>query len=549
MVDKQTESLRQTNLNLEQEIKRRRETEISLNDAKQAAEAASHAKSRFLANTSHEIRTPLNGIIGITSLLKDTRLDDEQSGFVETIRASGDLLLGLISNILDLSKIESQALELESAPFDLKRTIDQCIEIASPEAIRKGINIVSYIPEKIPTTYTGDSTRFRQILLNLLNNAVKFTSEGGVMLIVSTDQTDEGKEALFFSIRDTGICIPNEAMQRIFKAFSQVDSSTTRKYGGTGLGLAICQSLTKLMGGGINVHSEQGQGSNFTFWLPLKSGETHSTDHTPPFASKRVIYLGGHEALRPVTISQLDDWGMQVEQFPNAQHDQAFRESDLVIVDCHDLPVSSTLTVDTLINQKGVPEERILLLHPHSHLQRDHKSRIECLLQPTSMEQLRKCFQNIFSNKLTPEPDSKVTPPTPKRAAQKNVLRILIAEDNEVNQRILQLMLNKLGLSCDIVENGAEAVKAYSEHRHELIFMDVQMPVMDGLEATREIRTLTSSACSPYIIAVSANAFIQDRDKGFEAGVNDYITKPVRIEDLENSMGLFYRRQDAMQDV
>lgn len=265
MVDKQTESLRQTNLNLEQEIKRRKETEISLNDAKQAAEAASHAKSRFLANTSHEIRTPLNGIIGITSLLKDTRLDDEQSGFVETIRASGDLLLGLISNILDLSKIESQALELESAPFDLKRTIDQCIEIASPEAIRKGINIVSYIPEKIPTTYTGDSTRFRQILLNLLNNAVKFTSEGGVMLIVSTDQTDEGKEALFFSIRDTGICIPNEAMQRIFKAFSQVDSSTTRKYGGTGLGLAICQSLTKLMGGGINVHSEQGQGSNFTF--------------------------------------------------------------------------------------------------------------------------------------------------------------------------------------------------------------------------------------------------------------------------------------------
>ncbi|MEO5684700.1 MAG: two-component regulator propeller domain-containing protein [Chitinophagaceae bacterium] len=519
------------------------ELAVSMNGEKKSrleAEAANKAKSVFLATMSHEIRTPMNGIIGMSSLLSQTALSSDQRSYTETIQTCGENLLTVINDILDFSKIESGKMELEEKDFNLRTCVEEVLDVFGSKAAQLGLDLVYQIDMNVPEQITGDVTRLRQILINLVSNAVKFTQQGEVFIKISQVQAKQnGETTLCFEVRDTGIGIPTDKLERLFKAFSQVDSSTTRKYGGTGLGLVISEKLVSLMGGSITVSSQPGVGSAFAFTIITRAGtKTVQTSVTGMLASlekKRVLVIDDNLTNRTILRVQLEQWKMNVvlacggpEALDILSGNNDF---DLVLTDMH-MPVMDGLELTKKI--KAIyPDLPVMLLSSlGNELDTDHKALFSSVLtKPVKQNILSTHILNNFRQTPAAMAGPQAAPDQlPANLSAQYPLRILIAEDNPINQQLAMIVLTKMGYEPELAENGQQAVDKQQDEQYDIILMDVQMPEMDGMEAARVIRG--KQKVQPIIIAMTANAMQGDREDCLGAGMNDYICKPFKPQDI-----------------
>ena len=616
-----------------------------LRDSMNASDVAAKAKSEFLATMSHEIRTPMNGVIGMTTLLADSGLTDEQRDYVDTIRVSGESLLTIINDILDFSKIEAEKIELEEQPFELRQCIEEAMDLLASKASEKHLELAYSLEDNVPETINGDVTRLRQILVNLLGNAVKFTEKGEVVISVESRSVHGADKRelheLQFSVRDTGIGIPEDRLNRLFTSFSQIDSSTTRKYGGTGLGLAISRRLAELMGGTMWVESEVGFGSTLFFTVLVYKAVLANTESLqgiqPQLQGKRVLIVDDNETNRKILIKQSENWGMEPIAWPGAAEalDWVDRGGiyDFALLDMQMPEMDGLMLAEELRSRDAVRERPLIMLSSVGNRIRAGGLVDAALTKPvkqmqlfevltnvtTTQERLRQLpedwnapptlpasgyendtptasnvsdfnesasdvrealhFPDVQAEDLSPShqeahnrdataPAStsranenlpaisagtevqesappEVSPPAPQPSidvslptasappsSEMQPLRILLAEDNAVNQKVALGILKRLGYVADVAANGLEVIKALELADYDVILMDVQMPEMDGLEATRHIRQTIPREKRPRIVAMTANAMQGDRDRCLEAGMDDYVPKPVHQEDL-----------------
>ncbi len=523
--------------------------------AQKEAEIANRAKSEFLANMSHEIRTPMNGIMGMADLLLQQELSNQSHEFAKTILHSSEALLTILNDILDFSKIEARKLNLEDVEFPLQETLSEIMELLAHQAHQKQLEILYDLAPGVPEWVHGDPGRLRQIITNLLGNGIKFTEQGEVVLRVSTEPRSNKASWLRIEVKDTGIGIPAEVLPRLFKPFSQADSSTTRRYGGSGLGLVISASLVELMGGDMGVDSQPGQGSRFWFRIPLRPCDLSKQQarHSPAvLCGKRALVVDDNLTNRDILARQLSIWGLETELVENgSQALQALSASlsgarpfDLMLLDMQ-MPEMDGLTVSQFTrSHPGCSQIRIVMMTSLGHALSEEEAKEHgldaYLIKPVKPARLLQQLIQIFASRVdppSPAPRSRSasskerSPPSSTQG-----MRVLLVEDNAINQQVALEQLKRLGCISESANNGYEALEYLEQHPVDVILMDCQMPEMDGYACTREIRERLLPEAQPYILAMTAHAMQGDREKCMAAGMDDYMTKPVRYEELKQRL-------------